>query len=77
MSNLDDDFTTTIKPNSNTVKAQKKKAEYKAKHRNKATYRNHDFFSNPDDLTTSCDEFNVRFVNQCCAVFKSNPPRQS
>jgi hypothetical protein len=59
---LDDDFTTTVKPNSNTVKAQKKKAEYKAKLKDKATYKNQDFFGNPDELTTSCDEFNVRFL---------------
>jgi len=57
---LDDDFTATVKPNSNTVKAQKKKAEYKAKLKEKATYRNQDFFGNPDELTTSYDEFNVR-----------------
>lgn len=62
MSNVtdEDDLTATIKPDSNTMKALKKKAEFKTKLKDKATFKNQDFFDNKDELT-SCDEFNVRF----------------
>jgi len=41
------------------MKAAKKKAEYKAKHKEKATFADNDFFDYPDFLKSSDEEFDV------------------